>query len=188
MFRRLGFFGLLLCLAAGCSGPPTKEHDQATAALAAARAADAATYAPDDLQAAQGLLDKYDQFVADHDYRQALGTAIDARDRAYEAARQAGIQKTAARTALQSAITDLEALVKTASTRLGSAAPPRLTAAAADRLRTAMHAGEKALQEARSAMNDEKYRDGLSRVQPATEDLRKALAPTEAGRRGRGHS
>jgi hypothetical protein len=188
MFRRLGYCGLLIVMAAGCSGPPTKEHEQAQAALAAARAADAATYAPDDLQAAQALLDRYDQAVDQRDYRQALGAAIDARDRAYEAARQAGVQKTSSRDALQASITNLEALLKTATTRLSSTTGPRLTAAAADHLRAATQAAQRTLQEARSALTQEKYRDALLQIQPVTEDLRKALAPPETGRRGRGLS
>src|SRR5262249_3217939 len=95
MSRRVWPVGLLMCLAVGCSGPPPKEPDGAQAAIATARAADAATYASDDLQAAQGFLEKYDQAVQQRDYRQALGDAIDARDRAYGAARQAALQKAA---------------------------------------------------------------------------------------------
>jgi hypothetical protein len=186
MFRRLGYFGLLIALAAGCSAPPTKEHDQAQAALAAARAAEAAIYAPDDLQAAQDLLDRYDQAVDQHDYRAALGAAIDARDRAYEAARQAGVQKAASQAALQSAIADLEALVKSATTRLSSTTGPRLTAASADRLRAATQTAQRTLQETRSAQGQQKFRDGLRQIEPVTADLRKTLASLDAGRRGRG--
>jgi hypothetical protein len=184
MFRRF-VLAVLLTAAASCSSPPTKEHDQAEAALAAARAADAASYAADDLQGAQAALDKYDQAVGQHDYRQALSDAIDARDRAYEAARQATALKATARQQLQAAVTSLDGLLKAATARLTSPAPPRLTPVAADRLRTASRTATTALQEARTRLDSGHYREGLAAIQPAIEDLQKAATSAEPGRRGR---
>ena len=71
--------------------------------MAAARAADAAIYAPEGLQAAEAALQKYDEAVAQRDYRQALNLAIEARDKAYEAAKQAGDAKAAARSQAEQA-------------------------------------------------------------------------------------
>jgi hypothetical protein len=176
MLRRFGPLALLTCLTVGCSNPPTKEHEQAEDALRAARAADASTYAADELQAAQSALDKYDQAVQQRDYREALSDAIDARDRAFEAARQASAQRASARTQLQTAIADLDATIKSAQTRLAGTSGPRVGAVAADRLRSAVRAAIVALQEARTQ----------ARLQPAAEELRRAVAPPDSGRRGRG--
>jgi hypothetical protein len=186
MLRRFGPLALLTCLTVGCSNPPTKEHQQAEDALSAARAADASTYAPDELQAAQSALDKYDQAVQQRDYRGALSDAIDARDRAFEAARQAAAQRAAARTQLQTAMAEVEAAIKSAQTRLAGGMGPRLSAVAADRLRSAVRAATVAVQEARTHFDQQQYRDGLGRLEPAAEELRKAAAPADLGRRGRG--
>jgi predicted S18 family serine protease len=186
MLRRFGPLALLTCLTVGCSNPPTKEHEQAEDALRAARAADASTYAADELQAAQSALDKYDQAVQQRDYREALSDAIDARDRAFEAARQASAQRAAARTQLQTAIADVDASIRSAQTRLAATAGPRVGAVAADRLRSAVRAATVALQEARTLFDRQQYRDGLARLQPVAEELRKAAAPLDSGRRGRG--
>lgn len=184
MSRRFGLAALLAGLAVCCSSPPSKEHEQAEAALNAARAADAATYAPDELQAAEAALGKYDQAVAQKDYRQALSDAIDARDRGFDAARQAATQKAAARAELQSAITDVDTLIKTATARLSSSAGPRLAGPAADHLRAAVRTATTALQEARTNLDQQHYHDGAATLAPIADDLRKALAPPP-GRRGR---
>jgi len=186
MLRRFGPLALLTCLTIGCSNPPTKEHEQAEDALRAARAADASTYAADELQAAQAALDKYDQAVQQRDYREALSDAIDARDRAFEAARQAAAQRAAARTALQAAIADVDSTLKSAQARLAGAPGPRLGTQAADRLRTTVRTATVGLQEARTDFDRQQYRDGLARLQPVGEELRKAAAPPDSGRRGRG--
>jgi predicted S18 family serine protease len=186
MLRRFGPLALLTCLTVGCSTPPTKEHEQAEDALKAARAADASTYAADELQAAQAALDKYDQAVQQRDYREALSDAIDARDRAFEAARQASAQRATARTQLLAAVAEVDAMLKSAQTRLAGGPGPRLGVAAADRLRSAVRAATTALQEARTRFDQQQYRDGLARLQPIAEELRRAAAPPESGRRGRG--
>ena len=189
MWRRFGPLALSACLLAGCSNPPTKEHDQAVAALAAARTAEAAAYAPDELQAAEvgtSVKRLLPTRVGQRDYRQALSDAIDARDRAFEAARQAATQKAAARSQLQQAIADLDTALKAATARLAPGSGAHLAAPSAERLRNAVRDATPALQEARAAFDQEKFRDGLGRLQPIADELRKASAPVETGRRGRG--
>jgi hypothetical protein len=186
MLRRFALAAVLLAFAAGCSEPPAKEHDQAEAAVAAARAANAATYAPDDLQAAEADLQKYDEAVAQRDYRQALNLAIEARDRAYEAAKAA----TAARDAAQAQATrlagEVESLLKTAGARLDGTATPRVTGTAAERLRASVRSATQALQEARTLIDRQDFRGAIVRLTPAAETLRRELPPTSPpGRRGR---
>ena len=166
-----------------CSEPPNKEHEQAEAAVAAARTADAATYAPEGLQAAEAALQKYDEAVAQRDYRQALNLAIDARDRAYEAAKQASDAKTAARNQANLLISEINGLTATANARLAGA-PPRPNPQAADRMRTALKTAATAVQEARSLIEREDYRGAILRLTPAVEGLRREVPPAP-GRRGR---
>ncbi|MFI5176958.1 MAG: hypothetical protein ACHQO8_00240 [Vicinamibacterales bacterium] len=187
MSRRLAPALVALVILAACAEPPTKEHQQAEAAVAAARNAEAATYAPDGLQAAEAALQKYDEAVAQRDYRQALNFALDARDRAYDAAKQAGEAKTAARTQAEKLAAEVEALSKTATARLAGTAGPRPTAQAADRMRAALKTASTALQEARTLMERQDFRGAIVRLTPAAEALRRDQpAPTPApGRRGR---
>ena len=77
---------LLLLLVAACSEPPQKEIDQAQSAIDAARAAGAEKYAADTYSGAAATLQKARDAVNERDYRQALSYAIDARQRATEAA------------------------------------------------------------------------------------------------------
>lgn len=188
MVRRLASVLVGALLLTSCSEPPTKERDQAEGALAAARAADAAIYAPSTLAAAEAALKKYADAVAEHDYRQALGHAIDARDLAYEAAKQASNEKAATRSRAEKLIVELEALMRTANTRLLGIQGPRPAAQAADRLRNALRNAPKILQEARELMGRQDFRGAADRLLPVAEAFRRDLGLPDpgAGRRGRG--
>lgn len=191
MFRRLALASVVVLLTCACSEPPTKERQQAEAGLVAARAAEAATYAPADLQAAEAALQKYDEAVAQRDYRQALNLAQEARDRAYDATTHATSEKTAARGLAEKLVAELDALSKAASARLAGAGPPgpRLTSQAAERLRAALRAAPGVLQEARALLDQRDYRGATLRLTPAVEALRREIpvsetAPARRGRRG----
>jgi hypothetical protein len=187
MLRRTALALFAIALLTACSEPPIKERHQAEGGIAAARAADAATYAPEPLQAAEAALIKYDEAVARRDYRQALNFAIEARDRAYEAAKQASNEKAVARSAAEKLVDDVEALVKTATSRLSPTGNPRLGAGAADRVRASLRAAPQALQEARTLIQRQDYRGAFLRLRPLAEDLRRELGPAELSppKRGR---
>lgn len=74
---------------AGCAEPPTRELGQAQGAIEAARAAGAETYARTEFQAADAAMRRAHTAVAERDYRQALTFALDAREQARAAAREA---------------------------------------------------------------------------------------------------
>src|ERR687887_2904186 len=84
--------------AAACGDPPEKEMQQAQGAIDAARAAGADDYANEELTAAQAALKRANDAVEQHDYRLALNNALDARERAQNAAKQAADGKAVART------------------------------------------------------------------------------------------
>jgi hypothetical protein len=187
MLRRFAcvFIGALLFTS--CSSPPTKEREQAEGALTTARGADAATYAPKTLEAAEAALKKYDDAVAQRDYRQALSHAIDARDLAFEAAKQAAAEKTAARSQAEKLILEVEAQMKTANARLLGISGPRLSAQAGERMRAALRGAPKVMQEARARMVRQDYRGAIEQVMPLVETFRRDLGTPDAGipRRGR---
>ena len=181
--------GLLLCVvaASACSEPPNKERDQAVGAVAAARAADAAIYAPAELNAATSALEKYDAAVAQRDYRLALSLALEAASAANEAAKRAGNEKAAARSRAEGLVSELDALLKTAAARLAGSATPRVTGAAADHLRQTMATATTGLQEARTTLGASDYRGVVDRIAPIVEGLRTELGGSAApATRGRG--
>jgi hypothetical protein len=185
MFRRCGFALTLALLVSACSGPPTKEREQAVTAVQAAKAADAATYAPEELAAAEAALQQYDGAVAQRDYREALNFALQAKDHAYESARQAIDQKAATQRKADALVAELDALQKTAAARLAGTAAPHVTGPAADRLRVAQRAAGPALQEARSLVAQQNFLPAIRRLTPVIEALKRELSPQDAGRRGR---
>lgn len=178
-------FVLLLAtvLLAACSQPPDKERGQAEGAIAAARAASADVYAADDLHAAETALGAYDAAVAQGDYRQALSSALDARDRAYEAVRRASTAKAEARGRAESLVTALEGLIETISLRLSGATTPRITGSNALRLRKAVAASSTPLQEARTAIDEERYPAAITQLEAALAALQKEFSAVT--RRGR---
>ena len=88
MRRLAAAIGTLVFLTA-CSEPPQKEIDRAQGAIDAARAAGAEQYAPDPFTAATTAMQQTHEAVDQRDYRLALSRAVDANERALEAARQA---------------------------------------------------------------------------------------------------
>jgi len=170
---------LLIVAGAGsaCSDPPTKERQQADAAIAAARAADAATYAPTELNAATAALSQYESAVTQRDYRQALNLALEARDDAYEALKRANDEKASLRAQWQRLETDTESLVKTADARLVGTGNAKLATTAADHLRAAAKTATNALQEARTLADGKDVRGAIAALTPATDALRKLLEP-----------
>jgi hypothetical protein len=180
--RRLFACVLIVAGIAACVAPPEKERHEAEAALAAARQADAALYAPAELQAADAALTKYDEAVAQRDYRQALSAALEARDLATQAGRAATSRKADAQRAAEQLIAGLDAAIKSASARLSGAAGPRPTGAAAERLRAALRTASSVLQKARSDAAQGAYQQVEPEVTPAVDALRRELPASRSSR------
>ena len=103
MRRLAAAVGTLLFLT-GCSAPPQKEIDRAQGAIEAARAAGADQYATEPFTAATTAMQQTHEAVAQRDYRLALSRAVDANERALEAARQAADGKARAQADAQAAL------------------------------------------------------------------------------------
>lgn len=167
-----------------CAEPPVREHDQAVAAVDAARAAGAVTYAADQLTAAGAALARYDQFVAERDYKQALGAAIEARDLAFQAGRAADARRRALSddAARLAAMLDASLVAVDIDLKTRGRVPVRQQVA----LRKARAAAATALQESRAAATRGDYTAAIGQLNAATAALttirERAASPSRTAR------
>jgi hypothetical protein len=154
-----------------CGDPPEKEMQQAQGAIDAARAAGADRYAQEEFAAAQTALKKAHDAVADRDYRLALNHALDSREQAQNAAKDAADHKAAARTDADHAVNAAMAALNDAHKKLKAAEtghiPPR-TLAEPRRIITDADA---AVQKARTLFAEGDYLGVLEVVRPLTARL-----------------
>ncbi len=194
---------LVVVTVAACAAPPQKEMDQAEGAIATARATGAAQYAAVEFAAAEAALVRSHEAAGQRDFRQALNHALDARERAQTAAREAAATMAIARGLAERTLTASELALATAQQRLGAAVavPPVAgrrhagQAAALKALQQAVAGATAQLQEARSALQAQRF-DAATRlatpvageIQAAVRTFDEAMAavvPARAGRRGR---
>lgn len=173
--RRLVALLLVVAAGAACGTPPEKEYHQAVGAIEAARAAGAATFAPEELAAAEQLLVRYNEAAGRRDFRQALSHALDARERATAAAAKAASDKALIRGATERRIPVLAADVERA--RNAAAAATRAQAQAARTLRETISSTERALQEARAALERDDVMAARQALEGAEDRLAEALKP-----------
>lgn len=173
--RRLAAVLIALVASAACDTPPEKEYHQAVGAIEAARAAGAATFAPEELAAADAALIRYDAAVGQRDYRQALSHALDARERATAAAAKAGTQKSLVRGETERLITGIATTIERGRTTAASAT--RAQAQAARALRSTLETAERALQEARAALERDDVVAARRALDGVEDQLTQALAP-----------
>jgi len=143
---------LALCGAAtGCAEPPTKEIDQAQAAIEVAVSAGAERFAPADLAGARTALTQARDAVGQRDFRQALAHALDSRSRAQTATRSAGEARAALKRDTQATLAEVLALEARAQRLVATAAAgaPRTRAR---RVRPRLSALSASVQKARAAV------------------------------------
>jgi hypothetical protein len=188
--RRLVVSLAVLAAVAGaaCGDPPDKEMQQAQGAIDAARAAGADQYAREEFAAAEDALKRSHDAVAQRDYRQALNTALDARERAQAAAKESADRKAIARTDATTALAGADAALHDSRARLKAAETARLPGRSLAAARRAIDNGESAVQKARTAFDQGDYPAAISTARsvpaqlgPATHDLE--AAATTGGRR-----
>ena len=155
-----------------CSEPPQKEIDRAQGAIDAARAAGAEQYATEPFTAATTAMQQTHEAVQQRDYRLALSRAIDANERALEAARQAADGKARAQTDADAAITRAAIAARQLDERLKVAeAAPRPRPRPGDGPKRARPMRERALQEARAAMAVSNYSGDCADVEGLPEKI-----------------
>jgi hypothetical protein len=155
--RRLFALFLPLALLAACSAPPQKELDMAQGALDAARAAGAEQYAAQEYSAASTALQQAHDAVSQRDYRLALTRALDAHDRAQDAAKAAADGKARARGEAEAAIAAASAAITQIRTRIAAAEAARMTRKDVAAAVHAADTAEAAVQKARAAIKAQDY-------------------------------
>jgi hypothetical protein len=181
MSRAVVAMGVLV-LSLACSAPPDKERHQAEGAIAAARAADAGRYAPKALEMAESALAGYDAAVAQRDYREALRLALEARDTAFQAARDASDEKASVRSRAEQLMAEGTTLLAAWDARPAPRPSARPTPGAEVSATSVVPDARVALQEARSKLEEADYRGALTTLERVVASLRAeaATAPTTA--------
>jgi hypothetical protein len=160
-----------LVLASGCGEPPHREINQAQGAIDTARAAGAAAYAPEEFKAAESALERSRDAVEERDYRLALNYAIDARERAQEAARTAADQKSRVRSRVDETLRKAEASFELAKSQLAEAQEARVPARQLSPALESIAATGAQLIEVRALIQ----RDELLQAQAQLDDLLRSL-------------
>ena len=176
---------LALCLAVGltigCGGePPEKEIQQAQSAVDAAAAAGADTYAAEEFAAATLALTNAKTAVEQRDYRLALNDALDSRERAQNAAKEAAAAKAAARATAEVALSEADAALTGAQAKLKAAEERKLPARVLGAPRSAITTAATNLQEAHAAFDQGRFVDVPAKAKAATALLTAPLEQLEA--------
>lgn len=108
-------------LVSACANPPNKEMDQAQGAIDTARAAGADRFAADEYAAATTALKQSNDAVAQRDYRLALNFALESREHAQNAAREAANRGAQVRGEVERSMAEIAALMAQVNTELAAA-------------------------------------------------------------------
>ncbi len=170
----------LAATVAACGDPPEKEIQQAQGAIDAARAAGADQYAHDELAAADKALKDSNDAVNDRDYRLALNYALDAREHAQTAAKQASDGKAAARADADRVLRDASQALSEARVRLKAAESARVAPRTLSDARRLIADGEATVQKARAAYQAGSYGDVAETIAGTTTRLLATARDLEA--------
>jgi hypothetical protein len=179
-------------LFAACAEPPLKEMNQAQGAIDAAKAAGAQEYAAEELRAATDAMRRAEEAVEQRDYRLALNSALDSRERAQTAARNAADGKARARGRAEGLVAEVTTALAAATDRLKNAEAARVPRTATASLAADIKAAQDALQEAGTALGREDYRKAAAVLEGHAARLRASTSaidrvPAARGpRQGRG--
>lgn len=202
--RRQGFYGqdilklmvrrvpiacvaLLLCSLPlfGCATPPTREMDQAQGSIDAARAAGADRYATEQYEAAVKALQNAQTAVEQRDYRLALNYALDSRDRAQRAAKEAASQQAVLRSAAERQLVEVTASLDQARQALKGAESARVPRQSLTAARTALANAESSLQKAGTSIHESNYKVSQNQLAESAKNLEAAMAEIETAMKSR---
>jgi hypothetical protein len=141
---------------AACASPPNKEMDQAQGAIDAARAAGAEKFATAEFTAATTALQGARDAVSQRDYRVALNNALESREHAQNAARDAADTRVRLRDEYQKTLADLTVQLAAANARFKTT-QGRMSRATARELQQSLAGVTGELQEAGAALTTENY-------------------------------
>jgi Domain of unknown function (DUF4398) len=171
---------LVVCVLAiivlwACAEPPSKEMNQAQGAIDAAKAAGAEAFAPTELTAAVDALRHSEEAVTQRDYRLALNLALESRERAQAAAKTAVTARANARGEIEGQIGQATTLLSQARARLRDPDMARLPRRTLQDARAAVDAANKALQDARTALNNDDYVRAKQTMEGVTTRIQTAI-------------
>jgi hypothetical protein len=155
--RALPAVVLSLAFLSACSTPPQKEIDLAQGALDAARAAGADQYAPKEMTAATATLQQAHDAISQRDFRLALTRALDAHDRALEAAKAAAEGQVRTHAETGAAVTAARGAVETLARRLELPDVAKLPKRDVDAARAALKVAQADVQKASAAADAADY-------------------------------
>ena len=167
-------------LISACGDPPDKELQQARSAIESARGAGAEVYARDEFSAAESALKGANEAVDQRDYRLALNRALDARERAQNAEKEAVSRKAAARTEASRAVAAAGRALDEARARLKTAEGARVPARVVAPARRSIADDEVAVQEARTAFGQGDFAHATEVAGAATTQLRAVAKDLES--------
>ena len=184
-----GLLAAIVCSSmvfSGCAEPPNREMDQAQGAIDAARAAGADRYATTQYEAAVTALKNANDAVAARDYRLALNHALDSRDRAQIAAKEAASQQVTLRSGAERRLAQLTAMLDQARQRLTAAEAARVPRRTLAAPRTAIADAEASLQKAGTGIQQGEYKTSHERLSESATKLQSAMAEIETAMKARG--
>ena len=161
-----------LLVVPACTEPPNKEINQAQGALDAARAVGADQYAADEYQAAAAALKAANDAVTQRDYRLALSNALDSRERAQNAAREAAETRARLRGEVERSMAEVAALLAQANGRVAAADKLKVPRRALREAQQLLAQVNDDVQKAGAAMQTENY----AAAQPALIGIKERLA------------
>jgi hypothetical protein len=171
------FCSLLVSIA--CATPPSREMDQAQGAIDAARAAGADRFATERYEAAVKALQSAHDAVAQRDYRLALNHALESRDRAQNAAKEAATQQAVLRSGAERRLGQVTALLDQARQQLAAADAQRVARRALTAAREAIAGAESSLQKAGTDIQEGNYRESQEELAESAKNLQAAIAEIE---------
>lgn len=160
--------------------------DQAQGSIDAARAAGADRYAAEQYETSVKALQNAQAAVEQRDYRLALNYALDSRDRAQRAAKEAASQQAMLRSAAERRLVQVTASLDHARQTLKAAESARVPRRSLAAARTAIANAETSLQKAGTSIQDSNYTVSQEQLAESARNLDAAIAEIETLMRGRG--
>jgi hypothetical protein len=168
-------------LTAACEEPPNKEMDQAQGAIDAARAAGADRYATAEYAAATTSLSQSRQAVTERDYRLALNHALESREHAQNAAREAADTKARLRGDAERKMAEIAGLLAQANARLQAAEARRVPARTLRQPQQALVSLNADVQKAGEAMKADDYRAVAQLLEGVKARIEKVIGELDTG-------
>lgn len=162
--------------------------DQAQGSIDAARAAGADRFATEQYEAAVKALQNAQDAVGQRDYRLALNYALDARDRAQRAAKEAATQQAVLRSAAERRLGQVTASLDQAQQQLKAAEGARVPRRSLADARAAIADAEASLQKAGTSIQEGNYSVSQEQLAESARKLQAAMAEIESATKGRAKS